>query len=149
MTPYGAPARRARRWPIVLLTLGVLGLAASWTVFCNYAPGQAEPTIAGWRDREANLGRVYLCGRQAIGGFPFRIEVRCDDAAADLRNVQPPLSLKLKNVVVVAQVYQPTLLISEFSAPLAVTAAAGTPSLAAGWTLAQRSEERRVGKEGR
>ena len=137
--PYGAPARRARRWPLVLVVLAVVGLAAAWTVFWNYAAAQAETTIAGWREREAKLGRVYLCGKQTIGGFPFRIEARCDGAAADLRNVQPPLSLQLKDVLVVAQVYQPTLLITEFSSPLTLYAPGQPQSFAAEWDLAQAS----------
>jgi hypothetical protein len=135
--PHYAPARRVRRWPLVVLVLLVIGLAGAWTVFWNYAAAQAEATIAGWREREARLGRVYSCGSQTIGGFPFRIEVRCDDAAAELRNVQPPLSLKLKDVRIVAQVYQPTLLISEFTGPLTVAEPGQSQSFAADWTLAQ------------
>jgi hypothetical protein len=123
----------------VLLVLVVIGLAGAWTVFWNYAAAEAEATIAGWRQREARLGRVYSCGSQTIGGFPFRIEVRCGDAAAELRNIQPPLSLKLKDVLIVAQVYQPTLLITEFAGPLMVADPGQTQSFTADWTLAQAS----------
>src|SRR5258708_29595898 len=114
------PAYRARLWPIVVLVLLVIGLAGAWVLFWNYAVAEAETAIAGWLEREARLGRVYSCGSQTIGGFPFRVEVRCDGAAAELRNIQPNLSLKLKDVRIVAQIYQPTLLIAEFAGPLTI-----------------------------
>jgi len=69
--------------------------------------------IAGWREREANSGRFYNCERQTVGGFPFRIEVRCIDPSIELRRNEPPVALKASDLVVVAQIYQPTLLISE------------------------------------
>ena len=47
-----------------------------------YGAGVAENTIAGWKAREAQAGRVYTCATQTIGGFPFGIEVRCADAGA-------------------------------------------------------------------
>src|SRR5436190_7859106 len=132
-------ARRARLWPTVVLVLVVIGLAGAWTLFWNYAVAQAETAIAGWLDREARLGRTYSCSSQTIGGFPFRIEVRCDNAAAQLRNVQPELSLKLKDVRIVAQIYQPTLFITEFTGPLMVAEPGQVQSFAADWTLAQAS----------
>lgn len=121
------------------LPLGAFALiAAGWCAFWFYAAAKAEETIAGWLDREAKLGRVYTCGSRTIGGFPFRIEVRCDNAAANLTSPQPPLSLTLQDVLIAAQIYQPTLLISEFSGPLTLSGP-GQPETVVNWTLARTS----------
>ena len=59
-----------------------------------YAAGKAEAAIDGWRAREAKAGRIYTCGSQTIGGYPFRIEVNCDKASALFRSNQPPVEIK-------------------------------------------------------
>ena len=37
-----------------------------------------------WRAREAKSGRIYDCGKRSVAGYPFRLEVRCDDASVTL-----------------------------------------------------------------
>ena len=39
--------------------------------------------------REAKAGRIYACTRQTVGGFPFRIEVRCTEPSVELRGAEP------------------------------------------------------------
>jgi hypothetical protein len=104
-----------------------------------YAANKAELTLAGWRDREARLGRNYTCGSQTIAGYPFRIEVRCAQPVAELRNVQPPMTLKARDLLVAAQVYQPTLLIGEFTGPLSLGESGKPAGVIADWTLARTS----------
>jgi hypothetical protein len=137
LIPQAAPSRR-RPWPVVLSVALLLLLAAGWSAFWFYAAGKAEETITGWLEREAQVGRIYNCGSRSIAGFPFRIEVRCAGANAQLRNLQPPLSLRLPEVLIAAQIYQPTLLISEFTGPLDI-AEAGQPAVLASWTIARTS----------
>jgi hypothetical protein len=132
-------APRRRLWPVFVPTGLFVALAAGWCVLWYYAAGASDRAIAGWLDREAKAGRVYSCGQQSIGGFPFRIEVRCSEAGADLRSNQPPFSVKTKDVVVVAQVYHPTLLISEITGPLTLSEPGKPPSFIANWKLAQTS----------
>lgn len=96
----------------------VLLAAAGWTGFWFYAAGQAETLIDGWRAREAKAGRQYDCGNRAIGGYPFRIEVRCTNASAALPNMSPPLNFQLGEALVVGQIYDPKLLIAEFTSPM-------------------------------
>lgn len=120
-------------------TLLVAILAVAWTVFWFHAASVARATLAGWQAREQENGRSFRCGSQTVGGYPFRIEVRCSEAAADLQNVSPPLQLEVGEVLAVAQVYQPTLLIAEFTAPLKVAQPGSPITLVAEWTLAQAS----------
>ena len=95
----------------------VLALAAGWIGFWQYAAGEVRLMLDGWRAREAKAGRVYDCGAQSVGGFPFRFEVDCDGASALFRGTALPLQIETRRVLVVAQVYQPTLLIGEYHRP--------------------------------
>ena len=55
--------------------------------------------LDGWRVREAAAGRVHTCASQDVGGFPFRIEVRCVDPSTELRSIEPPLALKAEDLL--------------------------------------------------
>ena len=127
---------RRRRWPTVLAVLAI-ALAAGWAWAWNHAAGRVEATIEGWKVREARVGRVYTCASQSIGGFPFGIEVRCDGATAELRSFQPPVALKTRDLVITAQVWQPTVLVSEVAAPLSVGEPGKAPTVTVNWRRAQ------------
>jgi hypothetical protein len=134
--PELAPSRS--RW-VVLPSLVFVVLAAVWTGFWFYASSKAQATLVQWREQEARLGRTYTCGSQSAGGYPFRLEVRCDDAAVEMRAFQPTLRITAKSVLVVAQVYDPTLLIGEITGPMTVSEAGNPEALVASWRLAQIS----------
>ena len=116
--PSRSARRRNRRYIGMLVLL--VALIGGWSWFWHYAAGRAETAIAGWRAREAKAGRVYTCGSQTIGGYPFRIEVTCGKAAALFRSNQPPVEVKTGEMLIAAQIYDPTLLITEFHGPLSV-----------------------------
>jgi len=76
-----------------------------------------------WRAQEAKSGRVYDCARRSVAGFPFRFEVRCDGASVALFSQtasQTPFTARLGEILVVAQIYDPKLLIAEFAAPATI-----------------------------
>jgi len=129
--------RRNRRYVILLILFAALFGGWSWLWF--FASGKAEATIEGWRAREAKAGRIYTCGSQSIGGYPFRIEVNCDAAAALFRSNQPPVEIKSRGILIAAQIYQPTLLISEFHGPLTIADPGQAPNIIVNWKLAQSS----------
>jgi hypothetical protein len=140
--PYDNPSiqsrRRTGRRYLALLVV-VVALVAGWSAFWKYAAGQAAGLIAEWRAREAVAGRVYGCGSQSIAGYPFRIEVTCAPASAEFLNFVPPLDVKLPRILIAAQIYQPTLLISEFDGPVAIGDPGKTPEFEANWRLGQSS----------
>jgi hypothetical protein len=133
------PAARRRTWPLILPVIGLAVLAALWTGLWFYASGVAQTTLRGWFEREAKAGRVYSCGTQTVGGFPFRIEVQCEPASMEWRSDQPTAILKTAGILIAAQIYQPTLLISEFTGPLTMADAGGPPKFIADWKLLQSS----------
>src|SRR5213082_2542600 len=72
---HSARPRLSRRsWQAILPLALFLALAAGWTVLWFHASSVAQAAIAAWREREAELGRVYTCASEDLGGYPFRIE---------------------------------------------------------------------------
>lgn len=133
------PAKRRRLWPVFLPFGLLVALAVVWSGVWFYAAGAAENAIAGWRAREAKSGRTYECGSESIGGYPFRIEVRCNKPRAELRGKSVQLVLSGADLVVLAQIYQPTLLISEFTGPMTIAESGQPAAYVANWTLGQSS----------
>jgi len=138
--PMAARRRRRQLWPVVALAVGVVVmLALGWTWLWFYAAQVADRTLAGWVEREAAAGRVYSCASQTIGGFPFRIEARCDDAAATLKNEQPPYAVTAKAIKFATQVYRPTRLVGDVTGPLTLAESGQPPGFLANWTRARLS----------
>ena len=135
-------ARSRRPWLFVPFAAVVL-IAIVWSGFWYVAASRADAVITAWLAEEAKHGRIHRCGSRTSGGYPFRIEVRCIDPTVELVNAQPPRLLRGKEVVGVAQVYDPDLIIAEITGPLAIAEArepAGQVAVwRADWRLAQAS----------
>lgn len=129
------PIRRRRRWPVLIVLLIVL--AGLWSTAWFYGAGVAERTIDGWKAREAQAGRLYACVSQTITGFPFGIQLRCADTSAEFTANRPPLALKVKDMVVSAHVWRPTVLTTELVGPLTVAESGEPVSIVANWREAQ------------
>jgi len=125
-----------RRWPLFVPFAVIVVLAAAWSGFWYFAARAAEQNIAAWMEQEARFGRVYACGSRTFGGYPFRIEMRCTDPVAEIKT--GPLTLKAKEFLAVAQVYQPNLIIGEITGPLSIASPDKT-LLTGEWRLAQAS----------
>src|SRR5947209_9810347 len=132
------PVLRRRRWPLFLPFALVVLLGAAWSGFWFYAAARADNETAAWRERERQAGRQQRCASQTSGGYPFRIEVRCDGALFELTGA-PALQLKLPVVQVAVQVYDPSLLISEFSGPLEISEPGRATGAVVDWKLGQAS----------
>jgi hypothetical protein len=133
------PRSRRRLWPVLVPFALVVALAIVWTGLWFYAAAAAESAIVDWRAREARLGRIHSCGTQRIGGFPFRIEVRCTDPGVELRRDVQPIAVKAVELLVAVQIYQPRLLISEFAGPMTIAAPGREPDYVVNWTLGRSS----------
>ena len=107
------PPRRSRFWlfaPFVLLGLAIAGWTTAWTMI----RGETARTLDEWMAKEAALGRQWTCPGRTMGGFPFRIEARCESLS--LR--RPEFQFALGPVTAIAQVYQPRHLILHAAGPL-------------------------------
>ncbi len=140
-----APRRRPL-WRLFILPVLLVVAALGWSVFWFYAASQADVTADAWRAREAKSGRVYDCAKRSVAGFPFRLEVRCDGVSVSLSSqtagqaaTQAQVTAKLGEILVVAQVYDPKLLIAEFTAPATIYDRGQQPSMTMNWRTARSS----------
>ncbi len=136
------PPRKQKLWRLFLMPALVLIAALAWSGFWLYAASQVGANVDAWRAREAQSGRVYDCGSRSVAGFPFRFEVACTDVSVTLvsqtAGAAPPVKVRLGNILVVAQIYDPKLLIAEFAAPATISGP-DQLSLAANWSKARSS----------
>src|ERR1700692_1540135 len=140
-----APRRRPL-WRLFIMPVLLVIAALAWSAFWFYAASEAEVKADAWRAQEAKSGRVYDCARRTIGGFPFRLELRCGGAGVALISqtagqaaAQTPVAAHLGEILVVAQVYDPKLLIAEFTAPATISDRGGSPSMLVNWRTARSS----------
>src|SRR6266850_8339322 len=118
-----APRRRSL-WRLFIVPVLVLAAALAWSVFWFYAASKVDETADAWRAREAKSGRVYDCAKRSVAGFPFRFEVSCSGASVALVSQtasRAPFTARLGEILVVAQIYDPKLLIAEFAAPATIS----------------------------
>jgi hypothetical protein len=128
MTVSTLAPRRRPLWRLFIMPALVVIAAVAWSAFWFFAASQVDTKADAWRAQEAKSGRFYDCARRSVAGFPFRLEVSCDGASVSLQSqtagqaaTQTPVTAKLDRILVVAQVYDPKLLIAEFTAPAAIS----------------------------
>jgi hypothetical protein len=142
MSDVARPRRKQKLWRLFLMPGLVLAAALMWSAFWFYAVSQLDAKVDAWRAREAQSGREYDCGKRSVAGFPFRFEVTCSEATVRLVSQSAgspaPVTARLGDILVVAQVYDPKLLIAEFAAPATISAPDGL-ALTASWTKARSS----------
>jgi len=144
MQPRRPPARRRRGppprrrfWRFLLLAAVIVAVPIGWSALWSYAASIANEALSGWLNREAALGRVYACGSQTIGGFPFGIAIRCDKMAAAFKSNRPPFDVSAGQITFSAQVFRPTLLNGEISAPVTLADPGQGPAFVANWSAAR------------
>ena len=140
MTP--APRRRPL-WRLFIMPALLVVAAAAWSAFWLYAASEVGVRADAWAAQEAKAGRVYACSKRSVAGYPFRLEVTCDDASVALvsqtAGAQAPFTARLSEIMVIAQIYQPKLLIAEFKAPATLADHGQPPSMKVSWTTGQSS----------
>jgi hypothetical protein len=140
MTP--APRRRPL-WRLFIMPALLVVAAIAWSGFWFYAASQVGVRADEWRAREAKSGRIYDCAKRSVAGYPFRLEVRCEDASVTLvsqtAGAAAPFTAQLGEIVVIASIYQPKLLIAEFKAPATIADRGQPPSMKVNWTVARSS----------
>ena len=134
--PRRGPPPRWRLWRFLLLAAVVVALPIGWTALWSYAASIANEALSGWLNREAALGRVYACGSQSIGGYPFGIVIHCDKASAAFKSNRPPFDVSAGDFTFSAQVFRPTLLNGEISAPVTLADPGQGAAFVADWSTA-------------
>jgi hypothetical protein len=146
MSDISLAPRRRPLWRLLLIPVLLLFAAAGWSAFWFFAASQAGVSADAWRAQEAKSGRVYDCAQRSVAGFPFRLELRCDGASVSLNSqtagqsaTQVPITAKLGEILVVAQVYDPKLLIAEFTGPATLSDGSESASMSVNWSKGRSS----------
>jgi hypothetical protein len=125
MSDFTLAPRRRPLWRLFIAPVLVVIAAIVWSAFWFYAASQVDVQADAWRAHEAKSGRVFDCAKRSVAGYPFRLEVHCDDASVSLisqtAGAQAPITAKLGEILVVAQVYDPKRVIAEFTAPATIS----------------------------
>jgi hypothetical protein len=143
MSDMNPAPRRRPLWRLFIMPALLVVAAAAWSAFWLYAASEVGVRADAWAAQEAKAGRVYACGKRSVAGYPFRLEVTCDDASVALvsqtAGAQAPFTARLSEIMVIAQIYQPKLLIAEFKAPATLADHGQPPSMKVNWTTGQSS----------
>ncbi len=146
MSDISLAPRRRPLWRLFIMPVLLVIAALGWSAFWFYSASQVDSASDAWRAREAKSGRVYDCAKRSVAGFPFRLEVRCDGVSVSLSSqtagqtaTQAPVTAKLGEILVVAQVYDPKLLIAEFTAPATIYDRGLQPSMTVDWRAGRSS----------
>ena len=146
MSDISLAPRRRPLWRLFIIPILLVIAALGWSGFWFYSASQVDSASDAWRAREAKSGRVYDCAKRSVAGFPFRLEVRCDGVSVSLSSqtaeqtaTQAPVTAKLGEILVVAQIYDPKLLIAEFTAPATIYDRGQQPSMTVNWRTARSS----------
>jgi hypothetical protein len=136
--------RKQKLWRLFLMPVLLLVAAVAWSGFWFYAASKVGESVDAWRAREAKSGRVYDCAKRSVAGFPFRFELGCSGASVALLSQtagapQAPITARLSDILVVAQVYDPKLLIAEFTAPATISGGDRLSSMTVNWSKARSS----------
>jgi len=142
--PDIAPAPRRRPlWHLFIIPALLVVAGIGWTGFWFYAASEVGVRADEWRAREAKSGRVYDCGKRSVAGYPFRFEVTCSDASVSLvsqtAGAPSVFDARLGEIMVIAQIYQPNLLIADFKAPATIADRGQPPSMKVNWTVGRSS----------
>jgi len=145
MTDIAIAPRSSSRWRIFIAPALLLFAALAWTAFWFYAASQVDVQADAWRAREAQAGRVFDCAKRSVAGYPFRLEVTCEDASVALvsqaagQPASQPFTAKLGQILVLAQIYDPKRVIAEFTAPATLYDPATQQTFAVNWALGHAS----------
>lgn len=121
-------APRRFRLPLAI-GIGVAIAAAGWTALWATARGRILEEIETRLAMAAERGVVVACADRSVAGFPFRMELGCREPGLVLRDRGVTVSASALRVV--AQVWDPRLLLIEVDGPGA--GAAAGDEIAAKW----------------
>jgi hypothetical protein len=106
------------------LPVGVLLVATLlWSGFWWVGSQTATSAIDHWLSAESAAGRQWSCNDRTLGGYPFRLELRCSSVSLQTIVDGKPSVAKLGGLTLISQIYNPKLVLADLEAPLAIDTA--------------------------
>ncbi len=127
-----SPTRR--RYLLILLAIFVV--VGGWLAFWFYAAGEVERRLDIALEDYARQGTQVVCAKRTVGGFPFRIEVRCDKIDILLADDS---QVSGGSVRAVALIYKPRHIIVDADGPLSARAAPVPAVFTGQWNVTHAS----------
>lgn len=131
------PRRSHRR--VLLPTALLLVLALAWSAAWVYLRDRTDRMLTRAMADQAAQGRTLTCQDRSLGGYPFRLELRCRDARLEVARDKSRVVATAPALLVVAQVYDPRHLILELTGPMAVATPDDGRSAVVTWRTAEAS----------
>ena len=136
---------KPQRWKLYLPFIALAVVAVGWSAFWKIAAGMTESGLDDWFAQERAQGRDWTCPNRSVGGYPFRLEVRCAAPSFNGRIGAMTGAGSVGDVLVAAHLYNPSLVLAEVGSPLAFKAQDGSLDLSLAWTRLQASHRVRKG----
>jgi hypothetical protein len=145
MTDSAPRPSRPTRWGLYL-PIAALGVAAiGWSVFWNIAAGMTQAGLDDWFAQERALGRQWSCPTRSVGGYPFRLEVRCAAPRFTGRVGAYEGAGSAGDVFAAAHLYNPQLILAEVGSPFTFRTLDGALDLNLAWKELRVSHRMRKG----
>jgi len=121
--------------PVLILILAIILalLAGGWSVFWFMAAHETESLLQAWIEREKSVDRIWTCPDRQIAGYPFKIEIVCENAAFAGEILGKQLSGSLKGVYVTASLFQPDQINALMEPPFQLRSQDGEGEIALHW----------------
>jgi hypothetical protein len=133
------PPKRYSRVGLYVPLFAVIVLAIGWSIFWYVSATITGREIGVWIKREAQNGRDWTCPERSVGGYPFRIEITCKNPTFSGPAAGIPVAGKLAGIHLVAQIYNPKLIIGEADGPFDFILTQDGTRTTANWKLMQIS----------
>jgi len=106
------------RWKLYAPYVALLVLALGWSVYWYVASRATQQALESWFAQERSFGRVWSCGERTVGGYPFRIELRCSNPSFEGRLGAAQGKARIGDLLAASHLYNPKLIVGEFKSPL-------------------------------
>lgn len=125
----------ASRWPrrLARLALALAVVAAAWSGLWFFGARQIGSRMDSWMASQKRAGRDWTCPQRKIEGFPFRIELSCDQPGFSMATGDRVVTGKLKRLQFLAEMTAPTTLVATAESPLELDLADGRRHMTLDW----------------
>jgi hypothetical protein len=139
MSEPSQPRKTYSRIGLYVPAFALLVLAIGWSLFWYVSATITGRETGEWIKREAEDGRNWTCPERSVGGYPFRVEITCKNPSFSGPAAGIPVTGKLGGIHLVAQIYDPKLILGEAEGPFDFTLTQDGSRLAGNWKLLQIS----------
>ena len=105
---------------VYLPFLALVLICGAWSVLWKITADAVGNGIDEWFRDEAAAGRIWTCADRSLGGYPFRIELRCTAPSFTTVIDGATTTGRMGDLLAVANAYQPSLIVAKAQSPLQI-----------------------------